>query len=342
MRGNAITRRYGAERVRLSRSAVITDRLRNGCGVQLLDSHSTRSINSALGKVTSLRIERGALRAGVKFHETDEAREAIEMLADGEISSVSAAYAVADLEILDCHGRLVDPCDSERSTESDLIFEATRFELYELSLVRGDLDVDTTDLADRAYTSRCPLPSLMFMRECALGRPWSSTPPAAIGAAHATRGQCFDLPSSPPRRWRLSPHHTATSLSSSAAGDLSAMAARIKHLFHEPDGGATIGTRVPDVFQHFGRAARTAAGGISPAAVPAILTALFAGPPRREVFASPRQLAPARTCRVVALARPMAMLQHHFRWSGSGWTSPHFGGGSRLTQAGRLFIQTFL
>jgi len=76
------------------------------------------------------------------------------------------------------------------------------------------------------------------------------------------------------------------------------MAARIKHLFHEPDGGATIGTRVPDVFQHFGRAARTAAGGISPAAVPAILTALFAGPPRREVFASPRQLAPARTCRV--------------------------------------------
>jgi len=157
MRGNAITRRYGAERVRLSRSAVITDRLRNGCGVQLLDSHSTRSINSALGKVTSLRIERGALRAGVKFHETDEAREAIEMLADGEISSVSAAYAVADLEILDCHGRLVDPCDSERSTESDLIFEATRFELYELSLVRGDLDVDTTDLADRAYTSPVPI-----------------------------------------------------------------------------------------------------------------------------------------------------------------------------------------
>ena len=149
LKGSPISRAYGTERLRLSRSAVITDRLYS-CGVALLDSHRTDSIRSALGKITSLRIERGALRAGIKFHQTSEGREAAEMLSSGEIDKISVAYRVADMEVLDADNRLIDPRDTERAEEGGLIFEATRFEVYELSLVR-DGDHATDSFADRAY-----------------------------------------------------------------------------------------------------------------------------------------------------------------------------------------------
>jgi hypothetical protein len=70
---------------------------------------------------------------------------AAEMLANGEVDSVSVAYHVADLKILDLRGRLVDPRDTDRSNEAGLTFEATKFEIYELSLVRGDDQADTDD-----------------------------------------------------------------------------------------------------------------------------------------------------------------------------------------------------
>jgi hypothetical protein len=151
LHGNAVERGFGDERLQVRTGSIITDRL-HGCGIAVLDSHRTDSICSSLGKLEKIWIANGAVRGRIKFHKTSEGREALSMVAAGEINGLSVAYRIDSMEVFDGHNRRINPGDAARSAESDLIFEGTRWEIIELSLVRDDPDAPR-NLQDRAYVS---------------------------------------------------------------------------------------------------------------------------------------------------------------------------------------------
>jgi phage head maturation protease len=130
--GSAVKRPYGTEVLRISPDAVDLSRLREG-GIPLLDHHKQDGINSMLGKLVSARFERGALVGTFKFNATREGKKAEGMVARGEIAGVSAGYRVDQWLITDEDGDVVE----ERSTrwDDDLTFTATRWQLFEASLV---------------------------------------------------------------------------------------------------------------------------------------------------------------------------------------------------------------
>jgi phage head maturation protease len=130
--GNLVRRFYGREVLRIDPQSVIVDRLIAG-GIPLLNSHARGDITSALGRVTRVWFDRGALMGKLKFNETKEGRIAEGMVRRGEITSVSVGYRVEEWEVSDAEGNVID---SDRAHwDDDLTFTATRWELLEASLV---------------------------------------------------------------------------------------------------------------------------------------------------------------------------------------------------------------
>jgi phage head maturation protease len=132
--GNPVRRFYGREVLRIDPQSVIVDRLIAG-GIPLLNSHAQGDITSALGRVTRVWFDRGALMGKLKFNETKEGRIAEGMVRRGEISSVSVGYRVEEWEITDENGDIVDPEVDRVRWDDELTFTATRWELLEASLV---------------------------------------------------------------------------------------------------------------------------------------------------------------------------------------------------------------
>jgi phage head maturation protease len=131
-KGSPVARPYGIEVLRISPQAIDLSRLRDG-GVPLLDHHRQDGINSILGKVTDAWIEGGALVGRIKFNATPEGQKAEGMVARGEVAGISAGYRVDSWLITDADGGAVD----ERNIrwDDDLTFTATRWALYECSVV---------------------------------------------------------------------------------------------------------------------------------------------------------------------------------------------------------------
>jgi phage head maturation protease len=131
-RGSPVKRVYGTEVLRISREAVDLSRLHEG-GVPLLDHHKQDGIDSVLGKLVDTWFDRGALMGRFKFAQTKQGRKAEGMVARGELTGISAGYAVDEWMITDADGDVVD----ERNVrwDDDLTFTATRWQLFEASLV---------------------------------------------------------------------------------------------------------------------------------------------------------------------------------------------------------------
>lgn len=89
----------------------------------LLDTHSSYSIESQLGRVVEARLESGQLVTVVRFGQTDEASEAEQMVAEGTLTGVSIGYRVKELTLV------------EQQDGKDPVFRATQWELLEVSLV---------------------------------------------------------------------------------------------------------------------------------------------------------------------------------------------------------------
>ncbi len=134
--GSPVPRFYGSEVLRITRSAVIVDRLVAG-GIPLLDSHQQVGIGNALGKVTRVWFPGGnALMGKLAFNATAEGRKAEGMVKRGEITGISAGYRVEEWEITDENGDIIDPEKSPlRWDDTGLTFTATWWELLEASLV---------------------------------------------------------------------------------------------------------------------------------------------------------------------------------------------------------------
>jgi phage head maturation protease len=177
-RGSPVARLYGTERLEITRAAVDLSRMK-ASGIFVLDSHVQASINSSLGRLVRVWIERDeagpALMATILFNQTPEGRKAEGMVARGEIGSVSAGYQVRDWEITDADGDVVDP-NSNRWSEDSLTFTATKWELAECSLVSVGADsgagfrAAATMRADRAFKTLHPAARLAIARMAARQR----------------------------------------------------------------------------------------------------------------------------------------------------------------------------
>jgi len=130
--GSPVQRVYGTEVLRVAPDAVDLSRLHEG-GIPLLDHHKQDGLNSMLGKLTDAWFGRGALVGRFKFNQTPEGRKAEGMVARGEVTGISAGYRVDRWQITDEDGDAVD----ERNVrwDDDLTFTATRWQLFESSLV---------------------------------------------------------------------------------------------------------------------------------------------------------------------------------------------------------------
>jgi HK97 family phage prohead protease len=135
--GSPVERPYGTEVLRIAPEAVDLSRLREG-GIPLLDHHQQTGINAMLGRLTDAWFERSALIGRFKFNQTPEGEKAEGMVARGEVTGVSAGYRVEKWEITDTDGDVVD----ERNVHwnDDLTFNATRWQLFEASLVSVPAD----------------------------------------------------------------------------------------------------------------------------------------------------------------------------------------------------------
>ena len=171
-RGSPVARIYGTEKLAITREAVDLSRMK-ASGIFVLDSHVQASINSSLGRLVRVWIERDeagpALMGTIKFNATSEGRKAEGMVSRGEIGSVSVGYQVRDWEITDADGDVVDP-NSNRWSEDSLTFTATKWELAECSLVSVGADsaagfrAAATMRADRAFKTLHPEARLAIAR----------------------------------------------------------------------------------------------------------------------------------------------------------------------------------
>jgi phage head maturation protease len=133
-KGSPVARLYGTEVLRISPDAIDLSRLGEG-GIPLLDHHSQAGIDQILGRVTYAWIERGALMGRIKFNQTEQGKKAEGMVARGELTGVSAGYRVDTWEIADADGNVLDPDKDRVRWDDDLTFTATRWQLFEASLV---------------------------------------------------------------------------------------------------------------------------------------------------------------------------------------------------------------
>jgi phage head maturation protease len=132
--GSPVARPYGTEVLRIAPDAVDLTLLTSG-GIPLLDHHQQTGINSILGRAVDIWFERGALIGRFKFNGTPEGQKAEGMVARGEISGVSAGYRVDQWLITDADGDVVNPDKDRVRWDDDLTFTATRWQLFEASLV---------------------------------------------------------------------------------------------------------------------------------------------------------------------------------------------------------------
>ena len=65
------------------------------------------------------------------------------MVARGEIAGVSAGYRVEEWEITNADGKVVDPDNDRLRWDEDLTFTATRWQLFEASLVSVPADASS-------------------------------------------------------------------------------------------------------------------------------------------------------------------------------------------------------
>jgi phage head maturation protease len=131
-KGSAVARPYGTEVLRISPTTVDLTRMEQG-GIPLLDHHSQAGIDQVLGRLVAASFDRGALIGKFVFAQTPQGKKAEGMVARGELRGVSAGYRVDTWEITDADGDVVD----ERNVrwDDDLTFTATRWQLFEASLV---------------------------------------------------------------------------------------------------------------------------------------------------------------------------------------------------------------
>jgi phage head maturation protease len=130
--GSPVRRAYGIEVLHISPDAVDLSRLREG-GIPLLDHHQQTGIDSILGRLTDTWFERGVLVGKFKFSATPEGQKAEGMVSRGEITGISAGYRVDQWLITDADGDVVD--EASVRWDEDLTFTATRWQLFETSLV---------------------------------------------------------------------------------------------------------------------------------------------------------------------------------------------------------------
>jgi phage head maturation protease len=133
-RGSPVQRVYGTEILRISPSAVNLDRVASN-SVPLLDSHRQDGINAGLGRIARAWFDGGALLGKLKFNQTPQGEQAMNMVARGEISSLSAGYRTDEWLIRDEDGNEIDPEVDRVRWDADLTFEATKWQLLEASLV---------------------------------------------------------------------------------------------------------------------------------------------------------------------------------------------------------------
>lgn len=141
--GSAVKRFYGTELLRIAPDAVDLGRMQNG-GIPLLDHHKQDGIDSILGRTTETWFKNGALLGRFKFAETDQGRKAEGMVARGEVAGISAGYRVDDWQITDADGKVLDPEKDNMRWDDDLTFTATRWQLFEASLVGVPADGTAT------------------------------------------------------------------------------------------------------------------------------------------------------------------------------------------------------
>lgn len=132
--GSAVKRFYGTEVLRISPEAVDLTRMQSG-GIPLLDHHQQSGLDSILGRTTETWFKRGALMGRFKFAQTDQGQKAEGMVARGEIAGISAGYRVEEWTITDADGEVLDPDQDRMRWDEDLTFTATRWQLFEASLV---------------------------------------------------------------------------------------------------------------------------------------------------------------------------------------------------------------
>jgi len=130
--GSPVKRAYGTETLRISPEAVDLSRMAQG-GIPLLDHHSQGGIDQVLGRLVNAWFDRGALLGKFKFAQTKQGQKAEGMVARGEIMGVSAGYRVDRWLITDADGDVVD--ERHVRWDDDLTFTATRWQLFEASLV---------------------------------------------------------------------------------------------------------------------------------------------------------------------------------------------------------------
>jgi hypothetical protein len=137
--GSAVTRWFGTEKLRISKDAVVLDRLATA-GILLLDSHSQASIDNALGRFTKIWVTRDSVMGEIAFNDTERGRQAEGMVARGEVRGLSVGYAVHQWRITNAEGRELDPEADRIPSDGTATFEAVRWEIYEASLVSVPAD----------------------------------------------------------------------------------------------------------------------------------------------------------------------------------------------------------
>jgi hypothetical protein len=129
--GAAVKRFYGTEVLEISRAAIDLSRV----PVPLLDSHSQASVvESVLGRIESAWVSGGNLFGKIVFAQTARGRIAEGMVSRKELTGISAGYSVSKWAVRDADGDLVDE-DAGVLWDADLTFTATRWMLFEASLV---------------------------------------------------------------------------------------------------------------------------------------------------------------------------------------------------------------
>jgi hypothetical protein len=135
--GAAVRRVYGTEVLKITRDAI--DLSRVPCA--LLDSHSQQSIDNVLGVIETAWIAGGKLHGKIRFAQTPRGRLAEGMVARGELTGISAGYRVDTWSVTDADGDIVD--EGRAGWDDDLTFTATRWQLYEGSLVGVPADINS-------------------------------------------------------------------------------------------------------------------------------------------------------------------------------------------------------
>ncbi|KWV48037.1 hypothetical protein AS156_25735 [Bradyrhizobium macuxiense] len=162
-KGSDVVRAYGVERLAITPKAVDISRVEKGVA-PVLDTHRQESIlGSSIGKLAAVWFEGSSLVGRLQFHKTDAGKAAFGMVQRGEANAISIGYSVQSWEITDEDGRVIDPAKERlRVGEADYVFTATRWSLYECSIVSCPADPDAQirqwggnrDIADPAEYNR--------------------------------------------------------------------------------------------------------------------------------------------------------------------------------------------